>query len=93
MDELNRSWVRSYVPLPSLCMRHGVVWSQVNVNGVVFGAGCARLDRREFCARGMSLVPAPSRQCVDETNAALSQGAAVGTCDGWASSDLRFSVT
>ena len=31
----------------------------VSVNGVAFAAGCARLEAREFCARGMRLVPPP----------------------------------
>jgi hypothetical protein len=61
----------------------------VRVNGVVFGAGCAQLWRREGCARGMRLVPAPSRQCgVDVTSAALRQGAAIGACEQAATASI-----
>ena len=35
--------------------------SWVRVNGVVFGAGCASLERREPCARTMRLVCFPAR--------------------------------
>ena len=61
----------------------------VRVNGVGCGAGCAQLWRGEGCARGMRLVPAPSRQCgVDVTSAALRQGAAIGACEQAATASI-----